>query len=69
MIPLAAEGISNLQGISPELRLLIVPGSGKSTYVHYEDDGISQQYGTQFATTEFTKLATSSALKLTIAPR
>ncbi|MCR5547875.1 MAG: DUF5110 domain-containing protein [Bacteroidales bacterium] len=69
MIPLAAEGISNLQGISPELRLLIVPGNGKSTYVHYEDDGISQQYGTQFATTEFTKLATSSALKLTIAPR
>jgi alpha-glucosidase (family GH31 glycosyl hydrolase) len=69
MIPLAAEGISNLQGISPELRLLIVPGNGKSTYIHYEDDGISQQYGTQFATTEFTKLATSSALKLTIAPR
>ena len=69
VIPMAEKGIRNLQGISDELRLLIVPGNGKSRYVHYEDDGISQAYVNEYATTVISKEANSSKVKLSIAPR
>lgn len=69
VIPMAEEGIKNLQGISNVLRLLVVPGNGKSSFVHYEDDGMSQAYVKDFATTRITKTATSSSVKLTIDAR
>jgi len=69
ILPLAAEGIQNLQEKSNVLRIYIAPGQGKSTYTHYEDDEVSQAYPEQYATTLITKNATSSGCTVDIAPR
>ncbi len=69
IIPLAEEGIQNLQGNSDAWRIYVAPGAGKSVYTHYEDDGVSQAYDTEFATTLITKTASSSKCTLTIAAR
>ena len=69
IIPLAEEGIQNLQTPSNVLRIFIAPGAGKSTYTHYEDDGVSQAYPDQYATTEITKTATGSGCTVNIAAR
>ena len=69
IIPLAAEGIQNLQEKSNALRIYIAPGSGKSTYTHYEDDEVSQAYPDSYATTLITKTATSSGCTVDIAAR
>ena len=69
IIPLAQEGIQSLQENSGSMRLLIVPGPGKSSCTHYEDDGMSQAYPTEFATTEIRKEASGNKVKLTIDPR
>ena len=55
VIPLASEDIQNLQEPSNELRLMIVPGKSSCTIEHYEDDGISQAYGSEYALTTVTK--------------
>ena len=69
VLPLAAEGISNLQEPSNALRLLVVPGNGYSAYTTYEDDGISQACDTQFATTLIEKRADDALLRLDIDAR
>ena len=69
IIPLAAEGIQNLQEKSNALRIYIAPGSGKSTYTHYEDDEVSQAYPDSYATTLITKNATGSGCTVDIAAR
>ena len=69
IIPLAAKGIQHLQEPTNAWRIFIAPGSGKSTYLHYEDDGVSQAYPTQFATTRIRKNAAGSGLMVEIAPR
>ncbi|MCQ2147393.1 MAG: glycoside hydrolase family 31 protein [Bacteroidales bacterium] len=69
IIPLAAEGIQNLQEKNNALRIFIAPGAGKSTYTHYEDDEVSQAYSTDYATTVITKTSTSSACTVNIAAR
>ncbi len=69
IIPLAEAGIQNLQETSNALRLYIAPGSGKASYSHYEDDGISQAYDKQYATTLITKSSDKSACTLTVGPR
>ncbi len=69
IIPLAAKGIQNLQEPTNAWRIFIAPGSGKSTYLHYEDDGVSQAYPTQFATTRIRKNAAGSGLMVEITPR
>lgn len=69
VIPLAGEGISNLQEERAELRLLIVPGTGVDRFCLYEDDGISQAYPTDFARTLITKETTSKDTRIIIAPR
>ena len=69
IIPLAAEGIQNLQEKSNALRIYIAPGAGKSTYTHYEDDEVSQAYPNSYATTLITKTATSSGCTVDIAAR
>ena len=66
VIPIAEEGIQSLQAPSSTLRLLVVPGNGKSSFSHYEDDGMSQAYEKEFATTLISKEASGSKLKLTI---
>ena len=68
IIPLAAKGIQNLQGISDELRIYIAPGKGRSSYVHYEDDGVSQAYPTEYATTRITKEANAVGVTVEIGP-
>jgi Alpha-glucosidases, family 31 of glycosyl hydrolases len=69
IIPLAAEGIQNLQDPTDEWRILVVPGNGKSSYTHYEDDGLTQNYVKEYATTLIMKEASGSRVKLTVAPR
>ncbi len=69
IIPLAPEGIQNLQEKTAGLRLYLAPGTGRITYVHYEDDEVSQAYPTQYATTEIVRNGTASGCTVEIAPR
>ena len=69
IIPLAQEGIQNLQEPSNEWRIFLAPGAGKSSYCHYEDDGESQAYPEQFATTQISKNATGSGVTVEIGAR
>lgn len=68
ILPLAGEGIQHLQSISDELRIYIAPGKGKSSYVHYEDDGVSQAYPTQYASTRIEKTANAAGVTVEIGP-
>lgn len=69
IIPLAAEGIQNLQEQTDEWRILVVPGNGKTSYTRYEDDGLTQNYEKDYATTLITKEASAGHLKLVVEPR
>ncbi len=69
IIPLAAEGIQNLQDPTDAWRILIIPGNGKSSYERYEDDGLTQNYVNDYATTLITKEASSSRIRVHVAPR
>ena len=69
VIPLAPEGILNLQEPTNALRLLVVPGKAPCKIVHYEDDGISQAYGTEFATTVIEKSIRGGRMTLVIGAR
>ncbi len=55
VVPLAAEDIESLQEPSNVLRLLVAPGKARSVYVHYEDDGETQAYADEYATTKIEK--------------
>ena len=68
IIPMAAEGIQNLQSVSNQLRIFIAPGKGRSTYTHFEDDGVSQAYDTQYTATRIEKNATGSGVTVEIGP-
>ena len=68
ILPLAPEGIQHLQSISDELRIYIAPGKGRSSYVHYEDDGVSQAYPTQYASTRIEKTANAAGVTVEIGP-
>ena len=65
VIPVAEPGIMDLQTPDNALRLLVIPGKGDCTYVHYEDDGKSQAYEEKYATT----LIEKKGKTLTIHPR
>ncbi len=69
VIPLSAEGIQNLQQTSSELRLLVVPGKAACEIVHYEDDGISQSYETEYASTRISKKVSGRKTTLSIGAR
>lgn len=69
ILPLSAEGIQNLQEEQRELRLLVVPGKERSEYILYEDDGISQAYTQEYATTLITKECSAKGIKITIGAR
>ncbi|MCQ2185804.1 MAG: glycoside hydrolase family 31 protein [Bacteroidales bacterium] len=66
LIPMAHEGIQNLQSPTCELRLLVVPGAGKAVYTHYEDDGSSMAYDTDFSKITFTKALSGKTLTVKI---
>lgn len=69
IIPLAAEGIQNLQEKDNALRIYVAPGAGKSYYTHYEDDEVSQAYESDYATTLITKSSSASSCNVTVAAR
>lgn len=69
VIPLAGSEISSLQQASNELRLLVVPGEGTSTAVVYEDDGKTQAYKEEYATTTVSKSLSGTRLSLKVSPR
>ena len=69
IVPLASEDICNLQQQDNRLRLLIVPGSSRASYTHYEDDGVSQAYDTDYATTLIEKSVKGKTLRVVINPR
>lgn len=69
IIPLAKENIQSLQEETNEYRIYIAPGKGKSSYRHYEDDGVSQAYEEDFATTLIEKSSSASACTINIAAR
>ncbi len=69
VIPLASDRLVNLQDPSDEFRILVVPGDGKVEYVTTEDDGVSQAYEQEFATTRIEKESDAASLRLTVHPR
>ncbi len=69
VLPLAEEGIRNLQDASNGLRLMVVPGSAACKIVHYEDDGISQSYEKEFARTVIEKSVSGRKTVLKIGAR
>lgn len=69
IIPMAHEGIQNLQEKSNKLRLYFAPGTGKSSYTHYEDDEVSQAYPDQFAQTIITRDGNDEGMVIEIAAR
>ena len=69
ILPLAPEGLSNLQGVSSALGVLVVPGDGKSTFKLYEDDGISKDYDSACAWTLIEKKRSGRKLSVTVHPR
>ena len=69
VLPLAEEGIRNLQDATNVLRLMVVPGSAACKIVHYEDDGISQSYEKEFAQTVVEKSVSGRKTVLKIGAR
>ncbi len=69
ILPLADKGIRNMQEEREGLRLLVIPGKGKSSYTLYEDDGISQAYEEDFATTLITKESNARGWRITVDAR
>ena len=69
VVPLAGEQIRSLQESSPVLGLLVVPGEGKSVFTLYEDDGISRDYASAFATTRIEKRRSGNRIDITVGAR
>ena len=69
VIPMAGAEIRNLQSQDPELRLLVVPGTGESRTRVYEDDGNTQAYDTEFAFTEIARSGNADSLTVEVMPR
>ena len=69
IIPLASESIMNLQEQSDVLGILVVPGSGKSQFTLYEDDGVSKDYATACSRTLISKNRSGNKLSVVVAPR
>ena len=69
VLPLAEEGIRNLQDASNALRLMVVPGNAPAHVEHYEDDGISQSYVRDYACTVIDKKVTGRKTVLTVGAR
>ena len=69
IIPMADPEITSLQQRSNVLRLFVAPGDGRSSCTVYEDDGSTQAYSRDFATTLVSKESSASACRLTVAAR
>ena len=69
IIPMAGKKISSLQEASPEIRFMVAPGTDSGSTVLYEDDGASQAYPTDYATTAVRHEAIPGGIRITVAPR
>ena len=69
VIPMAGEGIRNLQDASNDLRLVVIPGKAPASVVHYEDDGISQRYVEEYALTRIEKRVSGRKTVLDVGAR
>ena len=69
IIPMAAPTITSLQEASNENWFLLVPGEGASQTTLYEDDGTSQAYASDFATTLVSREVSEGKVTVKIAAR
>jgi alpha-glucosidase (family GH31 glycosyl hydrolase)/glycerophosphoryl diester phosphodiesterase len=69
IIPMASPRIQSLQEKNNEIYFCVVPGDGKSTANVYEDDGTTQAYASEYATTQVTKTSDASSIQIKVAPR
>ncbi|MBR1872052.1 MAG: DUF5110 domain-containing protein [Bacteroidales bacterium] len=69
VIPMSSPKISSLQQKSNELYLFVAPGDGSHELCVYEDDGSTQAYKSEYATTKVSKSSDEKGLKLTVSPR
>ena len=69
VIPMASDKIKSLQEKDNTLKLFVAPGDGESTVSVYEDDGVTQAYTTEYATTNVRKVSDASSVRITVAPR
>ena len=69
IIPMASSEIKSLQEKSNVIRFFVAPGDGSSETVLYEDDGATQAYKYEYATTRVSKVADSHSVKLTVGAR
>lgn len=68
ILPMNPPTVKNLQQPCDTLVLTFIPGADGSL-VHYEDDGISQEYTTAYATTRVTQRRHGNLIRVEIAPR
>ena len=68
ILPMNPAGVQNLQQPCDTLVLTFIPG-GDGELRYYEDDGISQRYTTEFATTRITKRQEGAVIRAEIAAR
>ncbi len=68
ILPMNPQTIDNLQQSCDTLVLTFIPG-GDGSLRYYEDDGKSQNYTTQYATTDITKRQSGNSVNVRIAPR
>ena len=66
---MASPEIRSLQESSSENWFMLVPGQGEGSATLYEDDGVSQAYGSAFATTEVLRKVDADGISVTVKPR
>ena len=69
VIPMASEKITSLQSADNTLRLFVAPGHGSSTAKVYEDDGGTQAYVSEYATTVISKHSDIHGTHIEVSPR
>lgn len=69
IIPLASEKIGGLQEHNNEIWLSVAPGDGFSATTVYEDDGCTQAYMTEWATTKVEKKSSKGLFEMTVHAR
>ena len=68
IIPMNPATVKNLQQLCDTLVLTFIPG-GDGQLRHYEDDGMSQQYKTNYAVTTVSKKQEGNTVRVRISPR
>lgn len=69
VIPMADSNIASLQEKSNVMKLFVAPGYGDSSVTVYEDDGQTQAYMEEYATTLVRKSADAHGVSLIVEPR